>query len=88
MVELKVTTSEGELAMTVTDHGPDLSQDQAEHIGEPFYRSDTSRARESGGTGLGLYLATLVANAHDGSLKLLDTDNHGASFEVRIPLID
>jgi signal transduction histidine kinase len=34
-----------------------------------------------------LYLATLVADAHGGSLKLLDTDDHGASFEVRIPLM-
>ena len=88
LVELTVSTNEGELVMTVTDHGPGLLQDQAEHIGEPFYRSDSSRARESGGTGLGLYLATLVANAHGGSLKLLDTDDHGTSFEVRIPLIN
>ncbi len=87
-VELAISTSDHELAMTVTDHGPGLSQDQAEHIGEPFYRSDPSRARESGGTGLGLYLATLVANAHGGSLTLLDTGDHGASFEVRLPLID
>lgn len=87
LVEVEVATSDSELVMTVADHGPGLSQDQAEHIGEPFYRSDASRARESGGTGLGLYLATLVANAHGGALKLLDTGDHGASFEVRIPLI-
>ena len=87
LVELVVATSDSELIMTVTDHGPGLSQDQAEHIGEPFYRSDASRARESGGTGLGLYLATLVATAHGGALKLLDTDDQGARFEVRIPLI-
>jgi len=88
LVELVISTTDHELAMTVTDHGPGLSDDQAEHIGEPFYRSDASRARESGGSGLGLYLATLVANAHGGSLKLLDTEDQGASFEVRIPLID
>jgi signal transduction histidine kinase len=74
--------------MNVTDHGPGLPEDQVARLGEPFYRSDASRARESGGTGLGLYLATLVANAHGGSLCLLDTDDHGASFEVRVPLID
>jgi len=88
MVVLTVSTTDHELAMTVADNGPGLSEDQAAHIGEPFYRSDASRARESGGTGLGLYLAILVAKAHGGSLKLLDTDNQGASFEVRIPLID
>lgn len=87
LVELIVARNDNDLIMTVADHGPGLSRDQAEHIGEPFYRSDASRARESGGTGLGLYLATLVANAHGGSLKLLDTDYHGARFEVRIPLM-
>jgi len=87
-VDLTVAATDNELVMSVTDHGPGLPEDQAQHIGEPFYRSDTSRARESGGTGLGLYLATLVANAHGGTLQLLDTGDQGASFEVRIPLID
>ncbi len=86
LIELMISATEDELLMTVADHGPGLSEDQAEHIGEPFYRSDTSRARESGGTGLGLYLATLVARAHGGSLKLLDSGGQGARFEVRIPL--
>lgn len=85
-IDLTVSTTGSELIMTVTDHGPGLSADQAEHLGEPFYRGDTSRARESGGTGLGLYLSILVANAHLGTLKLLRTDDQGACFEVRIPL--
>ena len=88
LVELTISATTDELLMTVTDHGPGLSEDQAKHIGEPIYRSDPSRARESGGSGLGLYLATLVANAHGGALNLLDTDSQGASFEVRIPLTE
>jgi signal transduction histidine kinase len=86
-VQLAISATDSELVMSVADQGPGLSKDQAEHIGEPFYRSDSSRARESGGTGLGLYLATLVARAHGGSLTLLDTNDHGAYFQVRIPLI-
>ncbi len=88
LVELAISATDSELVMTVTDHGPGLSEGQAARIGEPFYRDDASRARESGGTGLGLYLATLVVKAHSGSLRLLPTDDHGASFEVRIPLIN
>jgi len=88
LVALTISATEDELIMTVTDHGPGLSEDQAEHIGEPFYRSDSSRTRESGGSGLGLYLATLVATAHGGTLNLLDTDSQGASFEARIPLTE
>lgn len=85
-VELIVAEENGELVFTLRDYGPGLSENQAEHLGEPFYRGDPSRTRDSGGTGLGLYLATLVAKAHRGSLRLLDTDV-GACFEVRIPKV-
>lgn len=87
-VRLKLATAGSEALMTVADSGPGISREQAEHIGEPFYRGDPSRARTSGGTGLGLYLAKLVASAHGGTLKLRDTNGQGACFEVRLPLID
>ena len=38
--------------------------------GEPFYRTDSARARATGGVGLGLYLCRLVAQAHGGELRL------------------
>ncbi len=75
----------GVLVLRVSDHGPGLSAEQARHLGEPFYRSDPSRARHTGGTGLGLYLATLVARAHGGTLVLLNPGEPGARFECRIP---
>ena len=87
-VTIRARKEADELVLNVIDHGPGLSKDQADHIGEPFYRSDKSRTRESGGTGLGLYLAALVASSHEGSLALLDTPGVGADFEVRIPLIE
>ena len=75
-----------DLVLRVEDNGPGLSKDQAEHLGEPFYRGDPSRTRDTGGTGLGLYLAMLVAEAHGGSLILANPDQDGARFECRIPL--
>lgn len=86
-IDIVVSRDENELIIRVSDNGPGMSAEEARHIGEPFYRSDVSRARESGGTGLGLYLASLVVKAHGGSLRLLDTQKPGASFEVRIPLV-
>ncbi len=86
-VKVTVLKTDKEFVITVADRGPGLSKHQAAHIGEPFYRGDPSRARESGGTGLGLYLSTLVARAHGGTLTLLETDVQGACFEVRLPLI-
>jgi signal transduction histidine kinase len=85
-IELHAERQDEELVFRVRDHGPGLSDEQAAHIGEPFYRGDPSRARQTGGTGLGLYLASLAAEAHGGSLKLVDTSGDGACFEVRLPL--
>ncbi|MEJ2258420.1 MAG: HAMP domain-containing sensor histidine kinase [Woeseiaceae bacterium] len=85
-VSIEAVAEDGELILRVSDHGPGLTADQARHLGEPFYRSDPSRARDTGGTGLGLYLATLVARAHGGSLELLNPGEPGAQFEARIPI--
>lgn len=85
-VELAIAVDGAELRLRVRDHGPGISPEEAEHIGEPFYRGDPSRTRDTGGTGLGLYLATLVARAHGGTLKLVDTGEEGACFEARLPL--
>jgi two-component system OmpR family sensor kinase len=84
-VELTIAVQGPELVLRVRDHGPGIPAAEAEHIGEPFYRGDPSRTRETGGTGLGLYLATLVARAHGGTLELLDTGEQGACFEARLP---
>jgi signal transduction histidine kinase len=84
-VELSVHATGTQVEFRVRDHGPGIPADQRAHIGEPFYRSDASRARETGGTGLGLYLARQVARAHGGDLKLEEADGGGALFVVVIP---
>ncbi len=86
-VELAFERDANDLVFRVRDQGPGFSAEQAERIGEPFYRADPSRARQSGGTGLGLYLAYLVARAHEGTLRLVNPDEAGACFEARIPLV-
>jgi signal transduction histidine kinase len=85
-IELSASVDDTDLVFVVRDHGPGIPPEEAEKIGEPFYRGDPSRTRESGGTGLGLYLATLVAKAHGGTLSLLETAGDGAIFEARFPL--
>ena len=85
-VELSFSATRDELVFRVKDHGPGFSQGQAERIGEPFYRGDPSRARSSGGTGLGLYIALMVATAHGGKLALISNSESGADFEIRLPI--
>jgi signal transduction histidine kinase len=85
-VELLLTATRGAVEFRVRDYGPGISADQRAHLGEPFYRSDASRARQTGGTGLGLYLARQVALAHGGELRLADCEGRGALFVVTLPL--
>ena len=84
-VVVTIDTDHNGVVFRVCDNGPGMSAEDALHIGEPFFRGDPSRTRETGGTGLGLYLASLVASAHGGSLRLANPDARGACFEVTIP---
>ncbi len=72
--------------ISVSDHGPGIAPDQVDRIGEPFHRGDPSRTRDTGGSGLGLYLARLVARAHAGTLELDRAYTGGARFVVTLPL--
>lgn len=84
-VEISTAIDGDELLVQVRDRGPGMTGEEARHLGEPFYRGDPSRTRDTGGTGLGLYLATLVAKAHGGTLELVNPDLPGACFSCRIP---
>ncbi len=85
-VEIRVSAEADRLLMSVADHGPGLDAQQAEALGEPFFRSDASRTRDTGGTGLGLYLARLVAEAHGGTLTYDPDWRVGARLVVTLPL--
>ncbi|NNM20111.1 MAG: HAMP domain-containing histidine kinase, partial [Gammaproteobacteria bacterium] len=84
-VEISIAAAGDAWQIRVRDHGPGLTADQAAHLGEPFYRGDPSRTRHTGGSGLGLYLAKLVAEAHGGSLQLDSSVTDGACFVVTLP---
>ena len=84
-ITIEVQEGADEWAIRVSDCGPGIPDDQAEFVGEPFYRGDPSRTRNTGGSGLGLYIARLVAEAHGGSLKLDQSVAKGASFVARFP---
>ena len=74
-----------ELVLTVQDDGPGLSELQLDNFAEPFYRGDPSRTRDTGGTGLGLYLAKLAVEAHGGTLDYDREYQSGARLVARLP---
>ena len=76
-----VTHEEAELL--VVDHGAGIARADRDRVLRPFERA--SRARNFGGLGLGLWLASEVARAHRGRLTILDTPGGGTSVRVRLP---
>lgn len=84
-IEIELDTVADAWRVRVRDHGPGIAAEQIPFIGEPFYRGDPSRTRATGGSGLGLYLARLVAEAHGGRLELDRSVSDGACFVVTLP---
>lgn len=85
-IEIKLFKSASDAVLTVCNSGDGISEEALKHIFERFYREDTSRARESGGYGLGLAIAQAVTNAHKGSIKAQSEKNGFTRFTVKIPL--
>jgi two-component system OmpR family sensor kinase len=79
--------AEGDTAvLTVADQGPGIAPADRDHIFEPFHRADPSRARATGGVGLGLAIVSAIATAHGGAVGVDSVPGSGASFWVRLPL--
>jgi two-component system, OmpR family, sensor kinase len=70
--------------LEVTDHGPGLTEEQAAHVFERFYRADA--ARTTGGTGLGLAIVAALVTAHGGAVWVRTQPGQGATFAIALPL--
>ena len=57
--------------LTITDDGPGLPESERERVFDRFYRAETSRSRDSGGTGLGLPIVRDLLRAHKGTVRLI-----------------
>lgn len=73
-----------QLHWRVRDHGPGVPQESLPQLGQPFFRPESARTRDSGGVGLGLNLCMLVAQAHGGRLLLRNT-SPGFEAEAILP---
>lgn len=75
----------GSVVVRIEDTGVGVPADSRELIFERFYRADRSRARSSGGAGLGLAICREVAGLMDGEVRLVESSEAGSVFEVRLP---
>jgi signal transduction histidine kinase len=81
-----LTVDDGQaLVIRVQDDGPGIPEDALEQVFEPFFRLESSRNRDTGGTGLGLTIARDIAQAHGGTLVLHNLPERGLEAVLTLP---
>ena len=87
-VELSARLAEdgAHFVLEVRDQGVGISALDQQRIFEPFFRSDRSRTRATGGVGLGLAVVLRIVEAHHGTIEVVSALGAGTRFIVRLPL--
>ena len=84
-VRVTLAADDGAVAMTVRDYGIGLQTGEEDLVFNRFWRSDPSRARQTGGTGLGLSISLEDARLHGGWLEAWGAPGRGAQFRLTLP---
>ncbi|NLA13557.1 MAG: HAMP domain-containing histidine kinase [Tissierellia bacterium] len=69
-VSVSLEQIKNQIRITVKDTGIGIPKEDLKHIFERFYRSDLSRNRQTGGTGIGLTITKALVEAHGGTIKI------------------
>ncbi|MBM9468581.1 sensor histidine kinase [Nakamurella leprariae] len=79
---ISVLANTEDVAVTVSDNGPGVSDEALDRLFDRFFRVDPSRSRENGGTGLGLSIVAAIVRAHGGTIRASHTPGGGLSMTV------
>ena len=82
---LSVEDRSDAIVVRIDDDGPGIPEELHEEVFKPFRRLETSRSRETGGTGLGLTVARTIIRAHGGDIVLSNRTEGGLRVEVTLP---
>lgn len=81
-----LAASQGDtVTVRVEDSGEGIVPDDLPHIFDRFYRGEKSRARHTGGAGLGLAISKAIVEAHRGRIWAESEPRHGARFVFTLP---
>lgn len=85
-VEVRIANSDGWVQLIVSDNGPGIPEADLPHIFDRFWRGDKSRARSSGGTGLGLKIAKHLIESENGSIFAHNLPEGGLLVGFSLPI--
>ncbi len=84
-VRLVLSTADGKAQISVSDTGCGIPEAEREHVFERFWQS---KHRQYLGTGLGLYIAKGIIEAHGGTIRLISVEGEGSTFVATLPLVE
>jgi two-component system phosphate regulon sensor histidine kinase PhoR len=84
-VEIESCRENGNILISVKDHGCGISEKHLPRVFERFYRVDRARSRKLGGTGLGLSIVKHIANVHGGKVEVESAVGKGSKFTIILP---
>ncbi|MCL4426319.1 MAG: ATP-binding protein [Firmicutes bacterium] len=86
-VRVRAKRSGSQLEVAIGDDGPGIAPTDLPHVFDRFYRADKSRARSSGGAGLGLAIARQLVRAQGGEIWVESQPGRGTTFFFTLPLV-
>jgi len=86
-ITIAAGSKDGWVWTAVEDEGPGIAPEHREQVFERFWRTDKSRSRSLGGSGLGLSIVQQVAQAHSGLVRLSSEVGRGSTFVIWIPAL-
>ena len=84
-VDVRVRTQNGTIRIEVADTGIGIPEDERGRLFDRFFRASTAVRQQIPGTGLGLYIARAIVEAHGGSIDVESADGQGTTFCVDLP---
>ncbi len=79
-ITVSIERQEAALCISVKDTGPGIAEAELAFVFERLWRTDTARARATGGFGLGLSIANAIVQVHGGTMGVENLSPHGAHF--------
>ena len=86
VINITIEKQQSDYLFSIENYGTHITEEAIPKLFEAFYRVDTSRSRQTGGSGLGLYIVQKILQQHNSHCKVRNTEN-GVEFSFKLPQI-